>query len=69
MGGIVAATSGASVIYQVDRWKLFPQTVIHFAIMMYTVLFALFWNCWFTLDSPLDHLSVVGIFLSASLLL
>ena len=66
-GVIVAATSGSSVIYQVDRWTLSLQSAIHFAIMLCTVLPALFLGGWFTLDSPMDYLAVIGIFLVTGL--
>lgn len=68
-GVIVAATSGASVIYQVDRWTLPVQSSIHFTIMLFTVLPALFLSGWFTLDSPGEYLAVVGIFLVAGLVI
>lgn len=66
-GVIVAATSGSSVIYQVDRWTLSIQSSIHFAIMLCTVLPALFLSGWFTLNHPLDYLAVIGIFLVTGL--
>lgn len=69
VGVIVAATSGASVIYQVDRWTLSLQSTIHFTIMIATVLPALFLGGWFTLDSPVDYLAVIGIFLVTGLAL
>ena len=69
VGVIVAATSGASVIYQVQRWGLATQSAIHFTIMLCTVLPALFLSGWFPLSSPLDYLVVVGIFLVAGLAL
>lgn len=68
-GVIAAATSGTSVIYQVDRWKLSRQSAIHFVIMLCTVLPALFWSGWFPLDSPLEYLAVVGYFLVAGLVI
>lgn len=67
VGVIVAATSGTSVIYQVDRWKLSLQSAIHFTIMLCTVLPALFLSGWFTLNGPLDYLTVIGIFLATGL--
>lgn len=63
VGVIIAATSGASVIYKVERWKLLTQSLIHFAIMLCTVLPALYLGGWFTLNAPIDYLSVFGIFL------
>lgn len=67
VGVIVAATGGASMIYQVDRWTLLRQTAMHLAIMLCTVLPALFLSGWFALESPLDHLTVIGIFLVTGL--
>lgn len=67
VGVIVAATSGTSAIYQIDRWKLSFQTAIHFTIMVCTVLPALFLSGWFTLTSLLDYLVVIGVFLATGL--
>ena len=69
VGVIVAATSGASVIYQVERWTLPAQSTMHFTIMLCTVLPALFLSGWFPLGSPMDYLAVVGIFLATGLAL
>lgn len=63
VGVIIGATSGASVIYQAQRWKLLAQSLIHFAIMLCTVLPALYLGGWFTLNAPTDYLLVFGIFL------
>lgn len=63
VGVIIAATSGASVVYQVDRWTLQIQSLIHFGIMLCTVLPALYLSGWFVLNGPLDYLSTFGIFL------
>ncbi|HJX78251.1 DUF3021 domain-containing protein [Glutamicibacter sp.] len=63
VGVIIAATSGASMVYQIDRWTLRLQSLIHFGIMLCTVLPALYLSGWFVLDNPLDYLSVLGIFL------
>ena len=67
VGVIAAATSGASVIYQVDRWTLPVQSAIHFTIMLVTVLPALFLGGWFALDRPADYLAIIGIFLATGL--
>lgn len=69
VGVIVAATSGASVIYQVERWSLSAQSTIHLTVMLFTVLPALFLSGWFPLSSPMDHLAVVGIFVATGLVL
>lgn len=68
--GVIATTlGGTAVIYQVDRWRLSFQTVIHFAIILVTVLPAMFWSGWFTLESPVDYLAVIGIFLVTGLVI
>lgn len=69
VGVIVAATAGASVIYQIDRWSLTKQTVVHFAIMLATVLPALLLSGWFPLDSAWGYVAVVGVFLAAGFVL
>lgn len=67
VGVIVAATSGASVIYQVDRWTLVRQSAAHFMIMVCTVLPALLLSGWFMLDRPQAYLAVIAIFLASGL--
>lgn len=69
VGVIIAATGGASVIYQVERWKLRIQSLIHFAVMLCTVLPALYLGGWFTLNEPIDYFSVLGIFLVTGVVL
>jgi Zn-dependent membrane protease YugP len=63
VGVIIAATSGASVVYQIERWTLRLQSLIHFGIMLCTVLPALYLSGWFVLNGPLDYLLIFGIFL------
>lgn len=55
------------MIYQVDRRTLPVQSAIHFAIMLCTVLPALFLGGWCTLHGPMDYLAVIGIFLVTGL--
>lgn len=69
VGVIVAATSGASVIYQLERWSLRRQTGVHFIIMLVTVLPALLLSGWFPLENAWGYLAVVGVFLATGLLL
>jgi len=69
VGVIVAAVAGASVIYQVGRWSLGTQTLVHFALMLLTVLPALLLSGWFPLDSPWGYLAVIGVFLGAGIVL
>ena len=63
LGVIVAAVSGASAVYQVKAWDLKKQSVIHFGIMLITVLPAMYLSGWFALDNAMDYLQVHGIFL------
>ena len=68
--GVIATTvSGTAVFYQVDRWTISIQTLIHFMVMLFTVLPAMFLSGWFRLDSPLDYLTVIGIFLATGLVI
>ncbi|SDQ13172.1 DUF3021 domain-containing protein [Microbacterium sp. cf332] len=69
VGVIVAATSGSSVIYQIDRWRLRKQSLVHFVIMCLTVLPALLLSGWFPLQDAWGYLTVVGVFLSTGLIL
>lgn len=41
LGVIIEAVAGAAVIYQIDRWSLRKRPLVHFAIMLVTVLPAL----------------------------
>lgn len=69
VGVIVAAVSASSVIYQIDRWTLRRQTAVHFAVMVVTVLPALFFSGWFALDSVGGVLAVIGTFLATGAIL
>ena len=69
VGVIVAATSGASVIYQIEGWTLQRRTLAHFALMVVTVLPALLLSGWFALDTAGGVFLVVGIFLAAGVAL
>ncbi|WP_295842078.1 DUF3021 domain-containing protein [uncultured Microbacterium sp.] len=60
---ISAAVAGTSVIYQIDRWSLRRQSILHFAIMAVTVLPALFLSGWFAIDTPAGGLLVISLFL------
>lgn len=63
IGVIVAAVAGASVVYQVERWSLRKQSLLHFGIMLVTVLPALFLSGWFLLDTAWGYVAVIGMFL------
>ncbi len=69
VGVIVAATAGASVVYQVERWSLRTQTLVHFGIMVVTVLPALLLSGWFPLDTVWGYLALIATFLAAGLVL
>jgi hypothetical protein len=69
VGVITAAVAGASVIYQVGGWSLRKQSLVHFAIMLGTVLPALLFSGWFALDSAWGYAGVLAAFLSAGLVL
>ena len=55
VGVIVAAVSGGTVIYRIDRWSLPKQSLAHLELM------ALFLSGWFPLDSAAGVLAVIGI--------
>ncbi|MCC3270156.1 DUF3021 domain-containing protein [Arthrobacter gengyunqii] len=64
--GVVLA---ASVIYDVERWTLARQTVVHFAVMIVTVLPLLFVSGWFPTRTAVDCFAIVGTFLLVGLVL
>ena len=57
------AVSDAPTVYQVKAWKLQTQSVIHFGIVLVTVLPAMYLSGWFALGNAMDYLQVLGIFL------
>lgn len=63
-GVIFAAVAGFSVIYDIEAWSLAKQSAVHFGCMAVTVLPCLVLSGWFALDSPLDVLVVLGVFLA-----
>lgn len=68
--GIIATTiASASVIYEIEKWSLVKQTIIHFIIMLFTVLPCLLVSGWYKLVSILDYLTVIGQFLLVGILL
>lgn len=69
VGVIIAATCGASVLYQVDHWSLMRQSGIHFAVMVITVLPALLLSGWFPTHTPNGLIATVLLFLSVGLVL
>ena len=69
VGIIIASVAAASVIYEIENWSLFKQSVIHFLIMLVTVLPLLYISGWYKLNSILDYVKVFGIFLFVGIVL
>ena len=69
VGIIIASVAAASVIYEIENWSLFKQSVIHFLIMLVTVLPCLYISGWYKLNSVLDYVKVFGIFLFVGIVL
>lgn len=62
VGVILAATMGASVIYQIEQWPLRKQSLAHLGVMAVTVLPALLLSGWFPLDTPWGYFLTLGLF-------
>ena len=69
VGVIASAVSGGAFIYQVPGWSLTKQSVIHFLLMLVTVLPALLLSGWFPLRGIGDVCIVIGVFLAAGAVL
>lgn len=69
VGIIIASVAAASVIYEIENWSLFKQSVIHFLIMLVTVLPLLYISGWYKLNSVLDYVKVFEIFLFVGIVL
>ena len=69
VGIIIASVAAASVIYEIENWSLFKQSVIHFLIMLVTVLPLVYISGWYKLNSVLDYVKVFGIFLFVGIVL
>lgn len=69
VGIIVSVVSSVSVIYDIEKWSLFKQSIVHFIIMMLTVFPCLLVSGWFELKSFIDYLKVFIIFLLFGVLL
>ena len=69
VGIIIALIAAASVIYEIENWSLFKQSVIHFLIMLVTVLPCLYISGWYKLNNVLDYVKVFGIFLFVGIVL
>ena len=69
VGIIIASVAAASVIYEIENWSFFKQSVIHFLIMLVTVLPCLYISGWYKLNNVLDYVKVFGIFLFVGIVL
>lgn len=69
VGIIIASVAAASVLYEIRSWSLLKQSVVHFILMFLTVFPCLLISGWFELHSVLDYAKVLGIFLSAGIVL
>ena len=69
VGVIVAAVSGGSFIYRVGAWSFAKQSVLHFLLMLVTVLPALLLSGWFSLESFADYALVALLFLATGAVL
>ena len=69
VGIIATSIASASVIYEIEKWSLVKQSIIHFIIMLFTVLPCLLFSGWYKLVSILDYLTVIGQFLLVGILL
>lgn len=68
-GVIVAALLAGSLIYQVEKWSLPKQSLLHFGLMVVTVLPALLLSGWFPLGTVADYLIAVAAFLASGAVL
>lgn len=68
-GVIVTAVGASSVLYDVASWSLLKQSLVHFIVMLITVLPCLFLSGWFPTNTLLDKLYIVMIFLLTGLVL
>ena len=66
---IALFVGAATVIYQIDSWRLTKQSVVHFLLMLLTVYPTLLFSGWFEIDSLIDALHVLLIFLFVGLVL
>ena len=63
VGIIVAIVAAASVIYEIEKWSLIKQSVVHFIVMLLTIFPCLLLSGWFELNNFIDYLKVFGCFL------
>ncbi|MBC2576706.1 DUF3021 family protein [Peptostreptococcus canis] len=69
VGIIVTVVASASVIYDIENWSLFKQSIVHFLIMLITVFPCLIVSGWFELNTPIDYLKVLLIFMLVGIIL
>lgn len=69
VGVIISIVASASVIYDIEGWSLLKQTIVHFIIMLFTVMPCLIISGWFKLNSIKDFLQFLGIYLLCGLVL
>lgn len=68
-GLIITAVAAASVIYDMKHWSLLKQSVVHFIIMLGTVLPCLLLSGWFPVGEAQDILKIFVIFLVTGIVL
>ncbi|MDO5047767.1 MAG: DUF3021 family protein [Anaerococcus sp.] len=68
-GLIVSLLVGTSVIYDVERWSLKKQSIIHFLFMLVTVYPILLISGWFKLKDTIDYLRVFAFFILIGIVL
>lgn len=68
-GLIATAIAAASVIYDIENWSLFKQSLVHFLMMLVTVLPCLIVSGWYVLNTFVDYLRLFGIFLLVGFIL
>ncbi|MBW9213029.1 MULTISPECIES: DUF3021 family protein [Terrabacteria group] len=69
VGIIATSIAAASVIYEIEKWSLLKQSIVHFIIMFLTVFPCLLISGWYELNSALDYLKVFGMFLLVGIVL
>lgn len=68
-GLIMTVVATASVIYDMKHWSLLKQSIVHFIIMLGTVLPCLLLSGWFPVEEVQDVLKIFGIFLLTGIVL
>ncbi|WP_026366247.1 DUF3021 family protein [Salinicoccus albus] len=68
-GMIITVVCAATVIYDVDRWGLRKQTLVHFLIMLVTVYPLLIISGWFSTSSVTDYLLIFLLFICTGVII